>query len=121
MGHPVLAQVAQPVADVREPAVAMLLEDMFDTMAACSGAGLAAPQIGVSVRVVVFGVTHNPRYPQAEAVPRTVLLTLGRLPKALDLAREDDQQYGAAVDIILEARVTNVGRVRKAQQGAHLA
>ena len=74
MGHPLLAQVAQAVADPRDPAVAALLEDMFDTMAACSGAGLAAPQIGVSVRVVVFGVTHNPRYPQAEPVPRTVLV-----------------------------------------------
>lgn len=74
MGHPLLQQVAQPVADVRDPAVAMLLEDMFDTMAACNGAGLAAPQIGVSVRLVVFGVTHNPRYPQAEPVPRTVLI-----------------------------------------------
>lgn len=63
MGHPVLAQRAQPVADVRDPAVAALLEDMFDTMAACSGAGLAAPQIGVSVRVVVFGVAHNPVIP----------------------------------------------------------
>nr|AMK59553.1 peptide deformylase [uncultured bacterium UPO71] len=74
MGHPALQQVAQAVADVRDPALALLLEDMLDTMAACNGAGLAAPQIGVSVRVVVFGVTHNPRYPQAEPVPRTVLI-----------------------------------------------
>jgi peptide deformylase len=74
MGHPLLAQVAQPVADPREPAVAALLEDMFDTMAACNGAGLAAPQIGVPVRVVVFGVAHNPRYPEAQPVPRTVLV-----------------------------------------------
>ena len=74
MGHPLLLRVAQPVTDPRDPAVATLLEDLFDTMAACNGAGLAAPQIGVSVRVVVFGVTHNPRYPQAEAVPRTVLI-----------------------------------------------
>ena len=74
MGHPVLRQIAQPVANVRDPAVGTLVEDMFDTMEACSGAGLAAPQIGVSVRVVVFGVTHNPRYPQAGPVPRTVLI-----------------------------------------------
>lgn len=74
MGHPLLQQVAQPVADVRDPALSILLEDMFDTMAACNGAGLAAPQIGVSVRVVVFGVMRNPRYPQVEPVPRTVLI-----------------------------------------------
>jgi peptide deformylase len=74
MGHPLLGRVAEPLADVRDPALATLLEDMFDTMAACSGAGLAAPQIGVPVRVVVFGVAHNPRYPEAEPVPRTVLV-----------------------------------------------
>jgi peptide deformylase len=74
MGHPLLLRAAQPVADLRDPAIALLLEDLFDTMAACNGAGLAAPQIGVPVRVVVFGVTHNPRYPQAEVVPRTVLI-----------------------------------------------
>jgi peptide deformylase len=74
MGHPLLARVAEPLADVRDPALAALLEDMFDTMAACSGAGLAAPQIGVPVRVVVFGVERNPRYPEAQPVPRTVLV-----------------------------------------------
>ncbi|WP_372716964.1 peptide deformylase [Immundisolibacter sp.] len=74
MGHPLLRRVAEPVANVRDPAIATLLEDMLDTMAACNGAGLAAPQIGVSVRVVVFGMMHNPRYPQAEPVPQTVLI-----------------------------------------------
>ncbi|MGK2941915.1 MAG: peptide deformylase, partial [Immundisolibacter sp.] len=74
MGHPLLRRVAEPVANVRDPAIATLLEDMLDTMAACNGAGLAAPQIGVSVRVVVFGMIHNPRYPQAEPVPQTVLI-----------------------------------------------
>lgn len=74
MGHPLLARVAEPLADVRDPALAALLGDMFDTMAACNGAGLAAPQIGVPVRVVVFGVERNPRYAQAEPVPRTVLV-----------------------------------------------
>lgn len=87
MGHPLLLRVAQAVADPRDPAVATLLEDLFDTMAACNGAGLAAPQIGVPVRVVVFGVTHNPRYPQAEAVPRTVLIN--PLIEVLDPTPED--------------------------------
>ena len=73
MGHPVLAQVAQPVEDFG-PELEALLADMKDTMAAEDGAGLAAPQIGVSRRVVIFGVAKNPRYPDAPLVPRTVLL-----------------------------------------------
>jgi peptide deformylase len=73
MGHPVLAQVAQPVQDFG-PELQGLLEDMKDTMAAQNGAGIAAPQIGVSRRVVIFGVDKNPRYPDAEEVPFTVLV-----------------------------------------------
>ncbi|MDD3651337.1 peptide deformylase [Immundisolibacter sp.] len=87
MGHPLLMQAAQAVPDPRDPALATLLEDLFDTMAACHGAGLAAPQIGVPARVVVFGVTHNPRYPQAEAVPRTVLIN--PVIEVLDPTEED--------------------------------
>jgi peptide deformylase len=73
MGHPVLAQVARPV-DGFGPALEALVADMKDTMAALNGAGLAAPQIGVSARVVIFGVAGNPRYPDAEEVPFTVLV-----------------------------------------------
>ena len=73
MGHPVLAQVAQPVEEFG-PELEALLADMKDTMAAEDGAGLAAPQIGVSRRVVIFGVAKNPRYPDAEEVPFTVLV-----------------------------------------------
>ena len=73
MGHPVLAQVAQRVEDFG-PDLEALLADMKDTMAAEDGAGLAAPQIGVSLRVVIFGVASNPRYPDAEEVPFTVLV-----------------------------------------------
>ena len=74
MGHPVLRQVAQPVQRFGTPELARLLVDMKDTMAHENGAGLAAPQIGESVRVVIFGVSANPRYPDAEAVPFTVLV-----------------------------------------------
>jgi peptide deformylase len=56
------------------PALAALLQDMRDTMAHLNGAGLAAPQIGVNLRVVIFGVTANPRYPDVEEVPDTVLI-----------------------------------------------
>ncbi len=74
MGHPLLRQVAAPVDRFNTPELMSLLEDMFDTMAHLDGAGLAAPQIGVSLRVVIFGVKHNPRYPDAGEVPLTVLI-----------------------------------------------
>ena len=74
MGDPLLLQVAQPVEKFDPPELRELLADMHDTMAALNGAGLAAPQIGVSLQVVVFGVSSNPRYPQAESVPYTVLI-----------------------------------------------
>lgn len=73
MGDPRLLQVAEPVAAFDTPELHALLADLHDTMAALNGAGLAAPQIGVPLRVVVFGVSRNPRYPEAEAVPYTVL------------------------------------------------
>ena len=56
------------------PELNALIEDMFDTMAAADGAGLAAPQIGVPLRVMIFGIEGNPRYPDAETVPTTVLI-----------------------------------------------
>jgi len=74
MGHPVLQQVAAPVEQFGTAALRALVADMDDTMRARNGAGIAAPQIGVSLRVVIFEVTHNPRYPQAEPVPYTVLI-----------------------------------------------
>lgn len=74
MGHPVLRQVAQPVAEINSPVISALLTDMLDTMQALDGAGLAAPQIGVSLRVVIFAVESNPRYPDVEPVPLTILI-----------------------------------------------
>jgi peptide deformylase len=74
MGDPVLLQQAKPVERFDTPELHALLADMQDTMAALSGAGIAAPQIGVSLQVVIFGVGNNPRYPDADAVPYTVLV-----------------------------------------------
>ena len=74
MGHPLLAQPAVPVEEFNTSALDTLIEDMFDTMDAMDGAGLAAPQIAVSERVVIFGVQANPRYPEVEEVPTTVLI-----------------------------------------------
>jgi len=74
MGDPRLLQVSQTVEAFGTPALHALIEDMRDTMAHLDGAGLAAPQIGVLLRVVIFGVHANPRYPDAEEVPDTVLI-----------------------------------------------
>lgn len=73
MGHPLLLQKAQPVREFDTPELHGLIADMEDTMHEKSGAGLAAPQIGVSLRVVIFGVESSPRYPDRGAVPYTVL------------------------------------------------
>jgi peptide deformylase len=75
MGDPRLLRVAQAVTAFDTDALHLLVSDMLDTMAAAHGAGLAAPQIGVDLQVVIFGTgTVNPRYPEAPLVPRTVLL-----------------------------------------------
>ncbi|GAP38893.1 peptide deformylase [Piscinibacter sakaiensis] len=74
MGDPRLLRVARPVTEFDTPALHALVADMFETMRAAHGAGLAAPQIGVDLRLVIFGFGRNPRYPQAEPVPETVLL-----------------------------------------------
>jgi peptide deformylase len=74
MGDPRLLAVSQPVAEFGSPELENLLTDMQDTMRNLNGAGLAAPQIGVGLRVVIFGFDKNPRYPEADAVPFTVLI-----------------------------------------------
>ncbi len=74
MGEGTLYRIADPVVEFNSPELNALISDMFDTMAALDGAGLAAPQIGVSQRVVIFGVDANPRYPDVEPVPTTVLI-----------------------------------------------
>ncbi|HEY5683374.1 MAG TPA: peptide deformylase [Sulfuricaulis sp.] len=74
MGDPLLYKKAEPVTQFNTPELDCLVADMFDTMTELNGAGLAAPQIGVSQRVVIFGVEANPRYPQVEPVPTTVLV-----------------------------------------------
>lgn len=73
MGESLLRQVAAPVQRF-DAELTALVADMNDTMHALSGAGLAAPQIGVSLRVVIFEVTSNPRYPDVEPIPYTVLV-----------------------------------------------
>lgn len=74
MGEPLLFAKAEAVEQFDTPELHELIKDMQDTMADMNGAGIAAPQIGVSLRVVIFGVGSNPRYPDAEQVPFTVLI-----------------------------------------------
>jgi peptide deformylase len=74
MGDPRLLRIAQPVRDFGSPSLRALIDDMFDTMVAARGVGLAAPQIGEDLQLVIFGFEHNERYPDAPAVPMTVLL-----------------------------------------------
>lgn len=82
MGTPSLFQRSEPVTAFGTPELAALIDDMIDTMKALSGAGLAAPQIGVNLRVVIFEVVANPRYPDAEPVPFTVLINPELTPQS---------------------------------------
>ncbi len=84
MGDPRLLRVAQPVKAFGTPALRELIADMFETMEAANGAGLAAPQIGVDLQLVIFGFERNERYPEAGAVPRTVLINPLITPLSLD-------------------------------------
>lgn len=74
MGDPRLLEKSRAVETFDTPDLHALVKDMRDTMAHLNGAGLAAPQIAVPLRVVIFGVARNPRYPDAEEVPDTVLI-----------------------------------------------
>ncbi|NRF68737.1 peptide deformylase [Aquincola sp. S2] len=74
MGDERLLRVAQPVREFGTPELDALVADLFDTMAAAQGAGLAAPQIGVDLQLVIFGFERNERYPEAPPVPQTVLI-----------------------------------------------
>ena len=95
MGHPVLRERAKPVESFDTPEFRQLLQDMKETMAAKNGAGLAAPQIGVGQRVVIFGVEKNPRYPDAEPVPFTVLVN----PKLVMLTREIEEDWEGCLSV----------------------
>lgn len=89
MGDPRLLRLAQPVTAFDTDELHLLVRDMFETMAAVDGAGLAAPQIGVDLQLVIFGTDAvNPRYPDAPLVPRTVLLNPVITPLGADATAE---------------------------------
>ena len=121
MGDARLLRVASEVAVFDTPELHALLADMRDTMKAHEGVGLAAPQIGAGLRVVIFGVEHNPRYPDAEPVPETVLVNpvitplgdateedwegclsvpgmRGKVPRFASIRYQGCDEYGALID-----------------------
>lgn len=95
MGDPRLLRVSRPVEAFGTPELAALLRDMRDTMDHLDGAGLAAPQIGVDLRVVIFGVESNPRYPDAESVPFTVLIN----PVLTPLTDEEEDGWEGCLSV----------------------
>ena len=94
MGEPLLRQVAAPVQRF-DAELTALVADMNDTMHALSGAGLAAPQIGVSLRVVIFEVASNPRYPHVSPVPYTVLVN----PELTPLGDEQEEGWEGCLSV----------------------
>jgi peptide deformylase len=88
MGDPRLLRQAEPVTEFDSPELHALVADMYDTMHAANGVGLAAPQIGVNLQLVIFGFKHNERYPDAPQVPETVLLNPVLTP--LSIGTEED-------------------------------
>ena len=95
MGDPRLLQTAEPVTDFAGPALAELMADLFDTMAAAGGVGLAAPQIGIGLQVVIFGFERSERYPEAEPVPETILVN----PVITPLGEEEEEGWEGCLSV----------------------
>ena len=95
MGDPRLLAPSQPVTRFGTPELRALIADMRDTMQALDGAGLAAPQIGVALQVVLFGVAHNPRYPDAESVPFTILVN----PQLTPIGDEQEEGWEGCLSV----------------------
>jgi peptide deformylase len=95
MGDARLLRVAPPVQRFDTPELHALIADLFDTMEAAQGAGLAAPQIGVDLQVVIFGFSRNERYPEAPAVPRTVLIN----PTVTPVSDEEESGWEGCLSV----------------------
>ncbi len=110
MGDPRLLRMAQPVTQFDADELHLLITDMLDTMRAANGAGLAAPQIGVDLQLVIFGTDEiNPRYPEAPPVPRTVLLN----PLITPVGTEEIEDWEGCLSVPgLRAVVPRFARIR---------
>ncbi len=95
MGDARLLRVAKPVRQFDTPELRSLVDDLFDTMHAAKGAGLAAPQIGVDLAVVIFGFSRNTRYPNAPSVPQTVLIN----PQITPLTDEEHEDWEGCLSV----------------------
>jgi peptide deformylase len=111
LGHPVLRQIAEPLPPegIGAPAVQQLIDDMIETMIEYDGAGLAAPQVHVSKQIVVFEVEGNPRYPDAESVPLTVLIN----PKITPTTKHTEEDWEGCLSLPdLRGKVPRYTQVR---------
>ncbi|WP_440109034.1 peptide deformylase [Acidovorax sp. BL-A-41-H1] len=110
MGDPRLLRVAQPVQEFGTEALRALVQDMFDTMRAVNGAGLAAPQIGVDLQLVIFGSeSRNPRYPDRPLVPPTVLLN----PVITPIGAQEEEDWEGCLSVPgLRGKVPRWARIR---------
>ncbi|MBC3805965.1 peptide deformylase [Undibacterium seohonense] len=95
MGDPRLLRVSDVIQEFDTPALHQLISDMFETMQHANGAGLAAPQIGVNLQLVIFGFKRNPRYPDAPNVPETVLIN----PVLTPLSDETDDAWEGCLSV----------------------
>jgi peptide deformylase len=108
MGDPRLLRVAAPVTAFGTPELSALLSDMFETMEAAGGVGLAAPQIGVDLQLVIFGFNRSERYPEAPSVPRTILCN----PVIVPLGDEMEDGYEGCLSVPgLRGIVPRYGRI----------
>ena len=109
MGDPRLLAIARPVERFATPELRELVADMFDTMHAADGAGLAAPQIGVDLQLVIFGFERNDRYPDAPPVPRTVLVN----PQVEPIGSDEEEGWEGCLSVPgLRGIVPRFARVR---------
>ena len=117
MGDPRLLRVAQPVTEFDTDDLHLLVRDMVETMAAVNGAGLAAPQIGVDLQLVIIGTdARNPRYPDAPPVPRTVLLN----PVIAPIGTEEEEGWEGCLSVPgLRGVVPRWKRIRYTGVDAH--
>jgi peptide deformylase len=109
MGDPRLLETAQLIADFGATQLKELIQDMFDTMASAGGIGLAAPQIGVGLQVVIFGFERSERYPDAEPIPQTILLN----PIVTPLTDAEELDYEGCLSVPgLRGEVPRFKRIR---------